>query len=307
MLPYYLLLAATLALTGAAQAQNQAAAQPREFVFRFQPPDGARFKVQYTQQRVRTLEGQPPTRDESESLTEGSFRRIGNQFEYQPRIVTMSMRRNGVAVNDPTLPLLTGLQVTYVISAEGEATAIRGFDGFDTLLKSRLPPQIAAALAPLINERVLVQRETAEWNARYAEFAGGKFRIGEVIDADAPQTLPTGETLRYTVRTSFPRWESCPAGRCVRIEQIYESDATALAQTAARLTGQLMAGTSQPAPAAPAAAQISGSLTRLIDPQTMLIYTEQVRRTLTMRVQLPDRGLVPMVQEESRTYTYTYE
>jgi len=68
-----------------------------------------------------------------------------------------------------------------------------------------------------------------------------------------------------------------------------------------------MAGTSQPAPAAPAAARISGSLTRLIDPQTMLIYTEQVRRTLTMRVQLPDRGLVPMVQEESRTYTYTYE
>jgi len=210
MFPHYLLLAATLALTGAAQAQNQAAAQPREFVFRFQPPDGARFKVQYTQQSVRTLEGQPPTRDESESLTEGSFRRVGNQFEYQPRIVTMSMRRNGVAVNDPTLPLLTGLQVTYVISAEGEATAIRGFDGFDTLLKSRLPPQIAAALAPLINERVLVQRETAEWNARYAEFAGGKFRIGEVIDADAPKPC-----LRAK-RCVTPYARPSPAGKAAR-------------------------------------------------------------------------------------------
>lgn len=304
---HLLLLAAALALPGGAQAQNQAAAQPREFVFRFQPPDGVRFKVQYTQQRLRTIEGQKPTRDESESLTEGSFRRASDHVEYRPRIVMMSMRRNGAPVNDPTLNLLTKLQVTYVISAQGEATAIRGFDGVDALLKSSLSPQVAAALAPLINERVLVQREKAEWNARYAEFAGGKFRIGEVIDTEAPQALPTGETLRYAVRTSFPRWESCPAGHCVRVEQIYESDASALAQLATRVTGQIMAEAAQPAPAATASARLSGSLSRLIDPQTMLIYSEQVRRTLTMRVPLPDQGLVPMVQEEVRTYTYSYE
>ena len=306
MPPHFLILVAALALAGVAQAQNQTTVDPREFTFRFQPPDGVRFKVQYTHQRVRTLEGQPPTRTESDSLTEGSFRRTGKQFEYRPRIVTMNMRRNGVPVNDPTLPLLTGLQVTYLISPEGEATAIQGFEDLDALLKSRLPPQVAAALAPLINERTLVQKEKAEWNARYAEFAGGKFRLGEVIDTEAPQALPTGETLRYTVRTSFPRWESCPAGRCVRIEQVYESDAAALTQMAARVTGQLLTGTPQPAPV-PTTARISGSLSRLIDPKTMLIYSEQVRRNLTMRVQLPDRGLVPMVDEEVRTYTYSYE
>lgn len=304
---HLLLLAAALALPGVAPAQNRSATPAQEFVFRFQPPDGTRFKLQYRRERVRTLEGQSPVRDESDSLSEGSFRRADPHIEYRPRIVTMTLRRNGTPVNDPTLPLLAGLQVSYLISAEGEATAIRGFEALDTLLKSRLPPEIATALAPVLNERALVQREKAEWNSRYAEFAGGRFRIGDVIDTQAPQVLPTGETLRYTIRTSFPGWENCAAARCVRIEQVYESDATALAQMTARITGQLLAATPQAAPATPSAARITGSLSRLIDPQTMLIYAEQVRRKLTMKVQLPDRGWVPMVDEEVRTYTYTYE
>ncbi len=167
--------------------------------------------------RARTIEGHAPTRDEAETVTEGRFRRVGDGFEYSPKTISSTMRRNGAAINDPISGLLSNVQVTYVISKGAEATDIRGFAEVEQLVKSTMPAQLAAALAPILNEASLVAQQKAEWNARYSDFADGTFRIGDVIDVQAPQRLPNGETINYTIRTSFPSWEPCPLGTCIRL------------------------------------------------------------------------------------------
>ena len=281
-----------------------------EFVFRFQPADGTNVRQTYKLERTRTIEGQPPTRDEVEAVTEGRFRRVDDGFEYSPKTIFSTMRRNGVAINDPISGLLSKVQITYFISKGAEATDIRGFGEVEQLVKSTMPAQLAAALAPLLNEASLVAQQKAEWNARYSDFAGGTFKIGDVIDAQAPQRLPNGETINYTIRTSFPSWEPCPAGTCIRLRQIYESDAAELAKLVEGVAGSVAsaASASKIAPKVErGATRITGSLSRLIDPKTMLIYSEQVRRTISMRIQVPGQGILPTVQEESRTYTYTYQ
>lgn len=291
-------------------AQGAALPQTEEFIFRFQPPDGTIVRQTYKFERMRTIEGQPSTRDEAETVTEGRFRRVGDGFEYSPKIISSTLRRNGTAINDPISELLSKVQVIYVISKGAEATEIRGFGEVAQMVKSTMPAQLAAALAPVLNESSLVAQQKAEWNARYSDFADGTFKIGDVIDVQAPQRLPNGETINYTIRTSFPSWEPCPAGTCIRIKQIYESDAAELAKLVDGVVGSVIrsATGSQTAPKVEKdATRITGSLSRLIDPKTMLIYAEQVKRTISMRVQLPGQGTLPTVQEESRTYTYTYQ
>jgi hypothetical protein len=290
-------------------AQGTVPSPSETFVFRFQPPDGVTVQQTYRLERTRTTEGQPQTRDEAETKTEATFRRVGDSFEYSPRIKSSTLRRNGTPINDPLLALLSRVQVTYVISNSGEATDVRGFGEVENLLKSTMPPQLAAALAPVLNEANLVAKEKAEWNARYSEFEGGTFKVGEVIDVQAPQRLPNGETINYTIRTSFPSWEPCPAGTCIRLIQIYESDAAELAKLVDGVLGRVASAASAPQMAPKlegGVTRITGSLSRLIDPRTMLIYSEQVRRTFSMRVQVPGQGLLPTVQEEFRTYTFSY-
>jgi hypothetical protein len=308
MIKFPPVLLSLVALPSAAFAQLAVA--PAEFVMRFQPPDGVKVKMSYRLERTRLVEGQPQVKDVGETRTEGVFKRVGAGFEYAPRTVSSTMNRNGNLLNDPIVALMSKVPVTFVISAGGEATSIKGYGEVEALLKSTVSPQVAAALAPIVNEAAMAGRETAEWNARYADWADGEFAIGQVIDVKAPQPLPNGETLTYTIRTTIAGWEPCPAGQCVRLEQIYESDAAALANIANGVMQRVTAAT----PAAAGlvvpsnkGARVSGSLTRLIDPKTMLIYSEQVRRIISMNLQVAGKGLVPTTQEEVRTYAYVYE
>jgi hypothetical protein len=297
-------------LTGLAPGQTTSPASD-EFTFQFNPPSGTRATTVYRMQKTRTIEGQPPVNDEAEVTTEGIFKRVGNGFEYAQKTLSATMRRNSAPVNDPTVSLLSQLRPVFTISAGGEVTDIKGFAEVEAQIKAAVSPQVAAALAPLLNEAALVGRERAEWNARYADFAGGKFKIGDSIDLQAPQPLPSGETLTYTIRTAFPRWEPCPAGSCVRIEQVYESDAAALARLATSITQKVAAAASAPPSLAPeftkTGPRLSGSLSRLIDPRTMLIHSERVERTLTFQMNVPGKGPTPVVQHEVRSYTHTYD
>lgn len=279
-----------------------------EFTFRFQPPDGVRMDLDYVLQRARTTPS-GTVRDEAESRTSGVFKRTANGFEYAPKTLSASLRRNGSPVNDPVLTVLSKLQPRYTLSADGEALAIAGFENVSTLLTSSVPPPVAAAMASLVNEEVLVGQQRAEWNARYADYTGGKFTIGDVIDAEVPQPLPNGETITYTVRTSFPRWEPCPAGRCVRLEQVFESDAEALTKMATGVANRVIAAASAAAPPLSSGpkSRVTGSLSRLIDPNTMLIYAERLERTITMQiVSSPGKKPEEVRMDETRVYSYTY-
>lgn len=300
-----------LFMSSIAFAQEGIGPNSDEFVFRFDPPNGTRVTTVYTLQRTRTIEGQPQVRDESESKSEGYFTKVGDGFEFAQKTLSSSMRRNGSPVDDPISGLLAQVPFTSIISADGALTEIKGFAEVESLVKSKLPPQLAEALAPVLSESALVNRGRSEWNARYADFAGAKMKIGDSIDVQAPQPLPGGGALTYTIRTTFPRWETCPVGRCVRIEQIYESDAAALAQMATGISQRVLAATSAPSSLAVSAdaggSRVTGSLSRLIDPSTMIIYSERVERTLVMQMQIPGKGPTPVTQHEVRSYSHTYD
>ncbi len=301
--------AAVLCICAGARAEPS----PQEVTFHFAPSDGTRVSQTLRQSRTRVIGDQAQRTDEAEITTSGTFKRVGEVFEYSPKVTAFSVKRNGQPVSDPIMATLANIPTTYVISKGGEATEIRGYSEVESVIKATLPPELAKAVAPLLNEAALAARDKAEWNARYADFAEGTFKIGAVVDAKTPYQLPNGEKIEYTIRTRLPGWTDCPAGRCVRIEQVFESDAQALARLVDGFVNNVAAGVSgtattrPPLPKAGPTVRISGSMTRIIDPKTMLIYSERMERTVTMPFQIPGQGQVASEQKELRVYTYSYE
>jgi hypothetical protein len=104
--------------------------------------------------------------------------------------------------------------------------------------------------------------------------------------------LPNGESIVCRTRTVIRRFEPCGRRRCVRVEQRFHSDPSALEGTA---------------PAAPPSAPgASGTLRRLIDPDTMLVYAEELVRNLAVEMQGEKGELHPVSVRETRRYAFQY-
>lgn len=283
---------------------------PHQIKFTFNPPDGAKVQTTYTMLRTKKAEGQPQITDEVELKTEGNFVKTNNGFQLHQKTLSSSVRRNGELINDPITNLLSQATTTSIISRDAELVDIEGLSKVEELAKSQfstseIPAQLLEVLSTMLSKEGIVRREQAEWNARYAEYAGATIKIGDVFESQAAQALPSGGEMLYTIRTTFPRWESCPVGHCIRIEQSYSSDdTTALNEMTNNLSKHMMQTT---VPKNSANSHISGSLSRLIDPSTMLIYSERVERTMTLQMPISDQVILPVVQHETRSYTYTYD
>ncbi len=294
-----------LLCTGCATKVEQPV-EPQTFRFRFLPPDGTEFVQKVVTKRDKIFEGLGRQTERSASKTAISIRRSEAGYVMTAKPVSLKLKRNGKPVKDPLTKLLQNTVVTYRISEGGQIQSVEGYGELaDQALRS-LPPESARAVAQALNEDALVARETAEWNGRIGDFAGGEFTTGQSIDAEVPFTLPNGEALTYFTTISFPGFEDCEAGSCVQVEQRYDSDAAAFGRLAGEIAKGVAGEVGGEAPSV-SDSRISGSASRLIDPATMLIYAETLERTIRMTVDIPGRGLVPATLKEERRYSFDYE
>ena len=276
--------------------------------FRFAPPDGTNYVQTLVTVRERDLEGMQKQVDRSEAQTAFSIKHDGAGYRIAATPMSLRLTRNDQVVQDPVSSLLQGMVVTYVIDRDGHLKELRGYETLAEKMQATLPPEIAKALAPLLNEKTLVARETAEYNGRIGDFAGKEFTVGESTDSEVLYGLPNGKSLKYYMRTTVKGLEACPPGRCARIEVSYNSDASALGKSVVDAT----AGLVKAAPGGDAAlptsvsSKVSGSASRLIDPNTMLLYGEKLSRSVSMLLDVPGKGEVPSHLSETREYTFSY-
>ncbi len=296
------------ALVVIAASSGALAAEPDAAIhFKYAPPEGTEFVETVITTRVRSIEGSGSRVDRSESRSLHTISKHNDEYLLSSKLVFAELTRNGEAQTDLVSKLMNNVTLVYRIGPDGQLRQISGYGDLFKQAEASMPAEAARALAPLLSEAAMQARETAEWNGRIGFFVGLSPHIGQVISGDTPYTLPNGETIHYTVRTSFPRMEPCRGGSCVRIEIRYDSDTAAL--------DKLVPGDAKDAAAAGAAqsvipsftgGSISGGASRLVDPQTMLIYEEHSQRTITMNVTLPGGATVPAMQRETRQHSFTY-
>jgi hypothetical protein len=226
--------------------------------------------------------------------------------------MTAEMKRDGEIVNNPVVELLADITIIYKLDSQGAINEIVGYEKLPSMISAQVPPQIANQLSQLLNPDTLKQKEVSEWNGRIGDFLGKTVSINETWEHDIPYTLPNGVNLNYSIRTLFASEEKCGKAQCLRIEQVYDSEAEGIAEVVTGIVESVAEaakpGSSDNMPKIEEGdSSIKGEAVRLIDPATMLIYHEESQRTMEMKMEMPGVGQVPTKMIEKRVYEFDYE
>jgi hypothetical protein len=264
--------------------------------FTFAPPDGTTY-VQTTE-TVRELASPDGKRhvDRTESKAKVDIRRTPRGFVITTTPIAMTMSRDGASIKDPALDILDDTAVKYVVSPRGQLERVEGFEDVARRIRESYPPEVAVAVERLLGPGTLAARVQAEWKGRIGDFAGRSFPIGKAWDSGAAFTFPNGRHLDYFIRTEIVGRTPCTGGSCVEVRFRYDSDPRALGALSARVPD---AGDGSGGEVRATLAALAGAGTRVIDPKTMLVYSERIVRTMKVQTDLPD-GSVPVVTREEQ-------
>ncbi|MBN2088870.1 hypothetical protein JW964_04620, partial [candidate division KSB1 bacterium] len=158
-----------------------------------------------------------------------------------------------------------------------------------------------------LTEAALVQKEKSEWNALIGIFAGAAVNIGEVFTIEEQQPLPNGKSVPLYSAILIDSLLTYDNKECLRIAYTYHSNPENLASLVGITVQNIYESLGKSAESIVISdIVIEGEGERLIDPQTMLIYHEKIKHTTQLQMEVPEMGLVPVIQREEREYEFNY-
>lgn len=279
----------------------------QDITFNFNPPDGLIYYQTQITTKITTMGSSEKRTDITESKSKIEVKKTSKGYSITATPLAAIMTRNGEEVNNPVLSLLQNLSIVYEADEQGQLTSIKGFDKLSEILKASFPQHVVEQLSTLLNEEALVNKETAEWNGRIGDFAGAQVSIGDVFTSVSEFPLPTGESVKYYTATKIEEKAHCGNHNCVKIAFSYNSNPEALKE----FVGDAIQDIAQSAGKSDvnfslSQVEITGEGERLIDPTTMLIYSELIKRNMQMEMEVPGQGKLPTTQIEERKYIFEY-
>ncbi len=244
-----------------------------------------------------------------ESLAETRITMIKTSAGWDVMVDPLSsrMKRDGQVVSNPLKDFMSKLKLTYKLDHEGHILDVEGYEGFVDGLKNEFP-DFAQQLLKIMDLEALKQQAIIEWNGSIGDFAGEIVRIGDVWEGTIPFVSPNGLSADYETKIHFKVLEPCAQTQCLRIEQEYSSDHVDTSATTKALKSVLETASPGRSDLLPTTKELSiqGKVTRLIDPKTMLVYYEEMERTMQMAMDSPEGGSIPTSMKEKRIYELKY-
>ena len=261
--------------------------------FRFAPPDGTKAVLTTVTTRVKSYDGRREQKDFVEVRSNLEYKSSSSGYLISEKLTSSNMTRDGLLGQDPISKLLQDMEIKYYVSGDGYIDHIEGYAAVERKAHTTLSENMRDALLPRLTEKVLISEEIREWKDKIADFVGREVAVGEVFHVEVSFALPNGQRVRCLMQTVVLGFEDCPAGRCARIESRYNSW---------NKPGDTLGNSTQSS----LGPQIYGTTSRLIDPNTMLIYSDETQRTMKMIAQNSELGVVPVTLTETRRHTFLY-
>ncbi len=293
----------SLLLTACGPGADEA---PTRFTLRFDPPDGTELEQHLAVIRTQDIIGNSTITEKSDSVIRFRFEKTDAGYEVTGSQISSSTTRDGQPADNPISQLLAARPAIYVVDPEGQFVTVRGFEDIGERVSTDLPSEISGLLKNVLTEEVLVQQARNEWTSRYGRFAGKSVEIGDIWGSQSRFDPIGGTDLpRYSV-TRFEATQPCGNKHCLRLRILYDSDPDGLRQEILSLFGEdpeaILADLEigEPSPDA-ARLRISGSIERVIDPDTLLPLDERQLKVFTRTA-----GGAVLTVTESRMYEFVY-
>ena len=280
-------------------------AAAQEIRFRFDPPDDFPAYIStFKSKRITDMGALGKRTVASEGRAKITVHKNTDGYSVTFAPLSFTMTEDGKPVENPILEFVQNIAVTYELDGNGKLVEIRGFEGLFEEFMASLPGELPPNIAEMVNEEAFRNKTVGEWQGRIGQFVGADVEIGELWATVDEMPLPTGESMAFYSLTKFAEQMKFDGADCVRIQFSYNTDADELKEFMGELGENLadMVG-SEEIPSV-SDAKIVGEGERIIDPTTMLIYSETGHRTWKTTVDIPGRGAVEMIMTDEREYGY---
>ena len=293
----------------------------------YSPQDGAVFNVVETVTRVTTPPGDDPVTvtdvRERESVVTVAAVAVpdpdtvittpgltvdvipdSTAFSNKVTIESQSLTRNGAVVASPLHAVLSGLELTYHVDAQGNLLEIAGYGGVRDAVTAKLPDKLAATLLKLVNPETLRHQDRASYEEVYGPFTEGSVTPVDDEVSAAIHALPSEGSVVLFAVTDIA---SDPDEGTITLERKFNSDAAALAMQvddldeAAILEAQGML--SSMLPETYASASVSGFETVVIQTSGALVESRTLELVAEWTLQAPE-GTTPDTHRVKDTKTF---
>ena len=280
-------------------------AMAQEVHFRFDPPDDFPAYVStYKNTQISEMGALGKRTRVSEVKTKVTIDKTPGGYSVTSMPMSVTMTQDGKLVEDPILSFLQNITVTYELDADGKLIKIRGFEGTIEKLKASLPAGLPPTVAALLSEETFINGATQEWDARTGSYVGMAAEIGDVWAGVEETPTAMGGTMAFYSVTKLAEQVKFDDVDCVRLEFSFNSDAEELKNFMGDMWEDLAEMADMEAAPSVSNTQIAGKGERIIDPATMLIYSETVERTMKMMMVVPGQGEVEVTSVDKREYGY---
>lgn len=276
-------------------------------VFQFKPSANTTYIQTLVTTRVNDL-GEYGKRTE---VTELKAKVVINKTETGYSIVTtplsISMTQDGAEVENPLIPLMLELVVTYDLDEDGQLVDIQGYENLPDMMKEFFPQDVIDILEPIMNPDALFNKEAADWMGRFGLYVGQEFQSGDVWAFRDLYNLAPGRDVTYYTAVQFGAEKMINDRKCVQIKSHYNTDPQQLNTYLEGFYKNVAdAFGAEALEVKIADVNISGQGERWMDPSTMLVYDEVDARTIIVKMSVEGVGEVTTSLEETREYSYEY-
>lgn len=276
-------------------------AEGKSNVFKFNPPDWTTYTHEVTKVKERNIGDGQIHKDTGKSKALVFIRKTDSGFIVRYHMMDLSLERDGKTIENPVFDLLANIDVRLYLDADGRLLSVEGYELVFDIIEKKFPPEVGQQLSKMINVEDLIRKEKAEWDGRFGNFIGIGFNIGDILLAVNDYSLPGGEELTYYTGMEFTGTEKKEGVNCVKVAFKYNTDADALASFINMKTEAFKASMDEVSDV-----EMQGEGLRLIDPETMLIYSESISRDILMDMSVPGKGMVKTHIKETEEHDFDY-
>ena len=286
-----------------AVAASAAAGEDASPVFRFDPPDGTRYVESVDTTQVLDFgEGRTSAR-QSELRTQVTIEKEAAGYSATSTLVWGATTSALEEADNAALKALEGVPLTYHIDGEGRIASVSGIKEATDKVRAALPDNVAAIVSRALTEKAVLAAARADWDRRVLNFVGRPAGVGDAWLATEKFPLPSGEVVEFYSAMRVTKQEQVGGRDCVRVEYSYSRDPRALRGALGDSADSLLAGKEPFADTS----KVSGNGYRVVDPETLLCYGEELERELKTTLPLPDGESLPVTIHQTNTYRYQYD
>lgn len=271
--------------------------------FKFAPKDGLSFVQTQTLINESSIGSSGTRVNETKYVTRLTFKETKSGWDVLVEPIETVLKQDGEIIENPLVKSYSEAVLTYKLSPEGKILDVDGFESVTKALVSQFPEESVEKMKEALSVDVLKQKVLLEWADRYGDFVGKKVTSKDKWEKRVPVSLPNNVKFEYTVNTSFPEFKNCGERECIKVLQEYDSSAEKADPSTHSLA--FAAGRNFEA-VKDDAGTIKGSLERLVDPNTMMIYEENMYRETTFKLSIPPDSIAPVRVVEKQKFEYKF-